>query len=217
MVSSTMIDTTKGKFITVEGTEGVGKTTNIQCIASWLDGRGIDYISTREPGGTALGEKVRDLLLDKDNTGMAASAELLLMFAARAQHLEEIIIPALAAGTWVLCDRFTDATYAYQGFGRGLNCEHIEQLEKLVQGDLHPDFTLILDIDPELGMSRVRARGELDRFESEALEFFDRVRAGYRDRANTNPSRYCLVDASAPLTVVQEHIVEALNAFVGEV
>ncbi|MEZ0148563.1 MAG: dTMP kinase [Candidatus Reddybacter sp.] len=211
-----MIDTTKGKFISVEGTEGVGKTTNIQCIASWLDERGIAYISTREPGGTALGETIRDLLLDKDNTGMAASAELLLMFAARAQHLEEKIIPALAAGTWVLCDRFTDATYAYQGFGRGLNCEHIKQLEKLVQGDLHPDFTLILDIDPELGMSRVRARGELDRFESEALEFFDRVRAGYRERASDNPSRYFLVDASAPLTVVQEHIGEALNAFVGE-
>ena len=211
-----MKGTAKGKFITVEGTEGVGKTTNIQRITEWLDERGIAYISTREPGGTVLGEKIRDLLLDKDNTGMAASAELLLMFAARAQHLEEKIIPALAAGTWVLCDRFTDATYAYQGFGRGLNCEHIKQLEKLVQGDLHPDFTLILDIDPELGMSRVRARGELDRFESEALEFFDRVRAGYRERANDNPSRYCLVDASSPLTVVQEHIVEALNAFVGE-
>jgi dTMP kinase len=138
------------------------------------------------------------------------------MFAARAQHLEETIIPALAAGTWVLCDRFTDATYAYQGFGRGLNLEHIEGLEALVQGDLHPDFTLVLDIDPALGMSRVRARGELDRFESEALAFFDRVRAGYRERANANPSRYCLVDASAPLTVVQEHIIEALNAFVGE-
>lgn len=211
-----MTGTMKGKFITVEGTEGVGKTTNIQCIASWLDERGIDYISTREPGGTALGEKIRDLLLDKDNTGMAASAELLLMFAARAQHLEKKIIPALATGTWVLCDRFTDATYAYQGFGRGLNCEHIKQLETLVQGNLHPDFTLILDIDPELGMSRVRARGQLDRFESEALEFFDRVRAGYRERANDNPSRYCLVDASSSLIVVQEHIVEALNAFVGE-
>ena len=215
-MNSTVNSAMKGKFITVEGTEGVGKTTNIQRITEWLDGRGIVYISTREPGGTALGEKIRDLLLDKDNTGMAASAELLLMFAARAQHLEEKIIPALAAGTWVLCDRFTDATYAYQGFGRGLNLEHIERLEALVQGDLHPDFTLILDIDPELGMSRVRARGELDRFESEALEFFDRVRAGYRERANANPSRYCLVDASAPLTVVQEHIVEALNTFVGE-
>ena len=205
----------KGKFISVEGTEGVGKTTNIQCIASWLDERGIAYISTREPGGTALGEKIRGLLLDKENSGMATSAELLLMFAARAQHLEEKIIPALAAGTWVLCDRFTDATYAYQGFGRGLNLEYIKQLETLVQGDVHPDFTLILDIDPELGMSRVRARGELDRFESEALEFFDRVRAGYRERASDNPARYCLVDASSPLAVVQEHIIEALNAFVG--
>ena len=205
----------KGKFISVEGTEGVGKTTNIQCIEEWLEARGIVYIATREPGGTALGEKIRDLLLDNDNSGMAASAELLLMFAARAQHLEEKIIPALDAGTWVLCDRFTDATYAYQGFGRGLNLEHIKQLETLVQGDVHPDFTLILDIDPELGMSRVRARGELDRFESEALEFFDRVRAGYRERADDNPPRYCLVDASSPLAVVQEHIVEALNSFVG--
>ncbi|OUS13009.1 dTMP kinase [Gammaproteobacteria bacterium 53_120_T64] len=211
-----MIDTTKGKFISVEGTEGVGKTTNIRCIEKWLEARGIAYIATREPGGTALGEKIRALLLDKDNSCMAASAELLLMFAARAQHLQEKIIPALAAGTWVLCDRFTDATYAYQGFGRGLNREHIQQLETLVQAGLHPDFTLILDIDPELGMSRVRARGELDRFESEAMAFFDRVRAGYRERAAENPARYHLVDASAPLVVVQEHIVTALNAFVGE-
>lgn len=205
----------KGKFITVEGTEGVGKTTNIQRITRWLEERDISYIATREPGGTALGEKIRGLLLDKDNAGMAASAELLLMFAARAQHLEEKIIPALDAGTWVLCDRFTDATYAYQGFGRGLNREHIKQLETLVQGDLHPDFTLILDIDPELGMSRVRSRGELDRFESEALEFFNRVRTGYRERASDDPARYHLVDASAPLALVQQQIVEALNAFVG--
>lgn len=206
----------KGKFITVEGTEGVGKTTNIQCISRWLEARDVPYIATREPGGTSLGEKIRGLLLDKDNTSMAASAELLLMFAARAQHLEEKIIPALDAGTWVLCDRFTDATYAYQGFGRGLNREHIKQLETLVQGDLYPDFTLILDIDPELGMSRVSARGALDRFESEALDFFDRVRAGYRERVSDNPARYCLLDASAPLTVVQQQIVEALNTFVGE-
>lgn len=206
----------KGKFITVEGTEGVGKTTNIQRITEWLDDRGIDYIATREPGGTALGEKIRELLLDKHNTSMAASTELLLMFAARAQHLEEKIIPALATGTWVLCDRFTDATYAYQGFGRGLNLEHIKGLESLVQGSLHPDFTLILDIDPALGMSRVRARGELDRFESEELAFFDRVRAGYRERVSAKPSRYSLVDASAPLAVVQAHIVDALNVFVGE-
>ncbi len=211
-----MAGSMKGKFITVEGTEGVGKTTNIRRITEWLDKRGIAYIATREPGGTALGEKIRDLLLDQGNTDMVSSAELLLMFAARAQHLEEKIIPALAAGTWVLCDRFTDATYAYQGFGRGLNLEHIEGLEALVQGDLQPDFTLILDIDPALGMSRVRARGELDRFESEALAFFDRVRAGYRERVNGNPSRYCLIDASAALTEVQAHIVEALNAFAGE-
>ena len=215
-MTGTMAGTMKGKFITVEGTEGVGKTTNIQRITGWLDERGITYISTREPGGTALGEKIRDLLLDKGNISMVASAELLLMFAARAQHLEEKIIPALAAGTWVLCDRFTDATYAYQGFGRGLNLEHIKGLEALVQGDLHPDFTLILDIDPALGMSRVRARGELDRFESEELAFFDRVRAGYRERVNGNPSRYCLVDASAPLAIVQAHIVGALNTFAGE-
>ena len=206
----------KGKFITVEGTEGVGKTTNIACIARWLDARGIDYIATREPGGTALGEKIRALLLDKDDSAMTSSTELLLMFAARAQHLEEKIIPALAAGTWVLCDRFTDATYAYQGFGRGLSLEYIKALEVLVQGDLHPDFTLILDIDPELGMSRVRARGELDRFEREAIAFFDRVRDGYRERAGDNPSRYCLVDASAPLALVQQHIVAALTVFVGE-
>ncbi len=206
----------KGKFITVEGTEGVGKTTNIQCIQQWLNERGIVHLSTREPGGTALGEKIRGLLLDKSNIGMAASAELLLMFATRAQHLEEKITPALNTGTWVLCDRFTDATYAYQGFGRGLNLDHIKQLEDLVQGSLRPDFTLILDIDPELGLSRVRARGELDRFEAEELDFFDRVRTGYRERVAADPGRYCVVDASDPLSVVQENIVSALNAFVSQ-
>lgn len=206
----------KGKFITVEGTEGVGKTTNVKCIEGWLVSRRIPYVSTREPGGTALGEKIRSLLLDKDNTGMDASAELLLMFAARAQHLAEKIIPAMEAGTWVLCDRFTDATYAYQGFGRGLDRQYISQLENLVQGNLRPDFTLILDIDPELGMSRVRTRGELDRFEGEALDFFDRVRAGYRERADQHPERYCLIDAGQDLKIVQSHIIDALNTFAGK-
>ena len=203
----------KGQFITVEGTEGVGKTTNIACIEKWLTDKGIPYLATREPGGTLLGEKVRELLLDRENTGMDPTAELLLMFAARAQHLAEKIIPALEAGQWVLCDRFTDATYAYQGAGRGLNCEHIASLEHIVQGSLRPDFTLILDIEPEQGMARVRKRGEVDRFEAENVVFFDRVRDGYQACIAKAPERYCLVDAGETLPQVQKAVIHALNTF----
>lgn len=205
----------RGKFLTIEGTEGVGKSTNLAFVADWLRGRGIEVIVTREPGGTPLAEEVRALLLNKREEAVDETAELLLVFAARAQHLARVIKPALARGAWVLSDRFTDATFAYQGGGRGLSKSTIEQLEQLVQGDLRPDLTLILDIDVDLGLNRARQRGELDRFESEAVVFFERVRAAYRQRAETAPNRYALVDAGKTLDEVQIEIDQVLTRLLG--
>ena len=204
-----------GKFLTIEGTEGVGKSTNLAFVRTWLESRGIEVVVTREPGGTPLAEEIRSLLLSKRDEPVDETAELLLVFAARAQHLARLIKPALARGAWVLSDRFTDATYAYQGGGRGLDKSLIEQLEILVQGDLRPDLTLILDIDVELGLNRARQRGELDRFESETIGFFERVRESYRQRAAAAPERYRLVDAGKPLVEVQAEIDAVLTAMVG--
>ncbi len=201
-----------GKFLTIEGTEGVGKSTNLAFVRDWLTARGVEVIVTREPGGTPMAEEVRSLLLSKRDEPVNETAELLLVFAARAQHLAQVIKPALARGAWVLSDRFTDATYAYQGGGRGLNKAVIEELEQLVQGNLRPDLTLILDIDVELGLNRARQRGELDRFESETIGFFERVRAAYRQRANMAPERYALVDAGKTLLEVQADIDQVLTA-----
>lgn len=201
-------------LITVEGTEGVGKTTNINYIRSCLERSGLDVIVTREPGGTELGEQIRQLLLEPRSEKMADMTELLLVFAARAQHLAERIQPALAAGQWVICDRFTDATYAYQGAGRGLDRGVIEALETLVQGSLRPDLTLILDIEPELGLSRAYQRGEPDRFEREAIEFFSRVRQGYLQQAALCPDRYLIIDAGKPLEQVQQQIADGLRAYI---
>lgn len=205
----------RGKFLTIEGTEGVGKSTNLAFVADWLRGRGIEVIVTREPGGTPLAEEIRSLLLSKREEPFDETAELLLVFAARAQHLAQVIKPALARGAWVLSDRFTDATFAYQGGGRGLSKATIEQLEQLVQGDLRPDLTLILDIDVELGLNRARQRGELDRFESEAVVFFERVRAAYRQRAESAPNRYAVVDAGKTLDEVQIEIDQVLARLIG--
>ncbi len=205
----------RGKFLTIEGTEGVGKSTNLAFVADWLRGRGIEVIVTREPGGTPLAEEIRSLLLSKREEPFDETAELLLVFAARAQHLAQVIKPALARGAWVLSDRFTDATFAYQGGGRGLSKATIEQLEQLVQGDLRPDLTLILDIDVELGLNRARQRGELDRFESEAVVFFERVRAAYRQRAESAPNRYAVVDAGKTLDEVQIEIDQVLTSLIG--
>jgi dTMP kinase len=202
----------RGKFLTIEGTEGVGKSTNLAFVADWLRARGIEVIVTREPGGTPLAEEIRSLLLSKRDEPVDEAAELLLVFAARAQHLAQVIKPAMARGAWVLSDRFTDATYAYQGGGRGLSKSTIEQLEQLVQGDLRPDLTLILDIDVELGLNRARQRGELDRFESETIGFFEQVRAAYRQRAVVAPERYALVDAAQTLDAVQADIDKLLSA-----
>lgn len=205
----------RGKFLTIEGTEGVGKSTNLAFVRDWLSRRGIEVIVTREPGGTPLAEEIRSLLLSKRDESVDETAELLLVFAARAQHLAQVIIPALARGAWVLSDRFTDATYAYQGGGRGLSKSTIAQLEQLVQGDLRPDLTLILDIEVELGLNRARQRGELDRFESEAIVFFERVRAAYCQRAEMAPERYALIDAGKTLEAVQREIDQVLTRLLG--
>lgn len=201
-----------GKFITIEGTEGVGKSTNLGFVRDWLNARGKHVVVTREPGGTPLAEEIRHLLLSNRDESVFPLTELLLIFAARAQHLEQVVKPALARGHWVLCDRFTDSTYAYQGGGRGFDQAQIRQLETLVQGGLRPDMTLILDIDIELGLKRARQRSEPDRFEGETVAFFERVRGVYQALAADAPERYTLVDAGQPLAVVQENIEQVLLA-----
>ena len=200
-----------GKFITIEGGEGVGKSTNTDLIQSLLEARGIEVVVTREPGGTALGEELRSVLLRPNAQPPVAMAELLLIFAARAQHLETVIEPALAAGKWVLCDRFTDATYAYQGWGRELDQGVIADLEHLVQGERRPDLTVLLDMDPSQGLLRAQERAALDRFEQEELAFFDRVRSGYLVRATAEPSRWIVIDASKTLDEVKAALSGAFN------
>ncbi|WP_460418501.1 dTMP kinase [Pseudomonas sp. microsymbiont 2] len=195
-----------GLFITLEGPEGAGKSTNREYLAARLREQGIDVVMTREPGGTPLAERIRELLLAPSEEAMAVDTELLLMFAARAQHLAEVIRPALARGAVVLCDRFTDATYAYQGGGRGLSVERIAILEAFVQGDLRPDLTLVFDLPVEVGLARAAARGRLDRFEQEGQDFFEAVRQAYLRRAGQQPQRYSLLDAAQPLETVQRAI-----------
>ena len=204
--------TQKGKFITLEGGEGVGKSTNVPFIKDYLQGKNIPVVVTREPGGTPLAEQIRHALLQKHEENLTSQAELLLMFAARAQHLNHVIRPALAQGQWVLCDRFTDATYAYQGGGRGVSLETIGWLENYVQAGLRPDLTLLLDVPVETGMARAKSRaGQLDRFESEHLEFFNRVRQAYLKLAQQSPERIRIIKADQPLFEVQIAIVDALN------
>ena len=205
----------RGKFLSIEGTEGVGKSTNLVFIRDWLQAKGIDVVVTREPGGTPLAEEIRSLLLTKREEPVDETAELLLVFAARAQHIAQVIKPALERGAWVLSDRFTDATYAYQGGGRGLSTNTISQLEILVQQELRPDLTLILDIDVEQGLNRARERGELDRFESEAISFFERVRCVYRERASLFPENYALINAGQDLPAVQADISATLSKLYG--
>ncbi|MGY4535349.1 dTMP kinase [Pseudomonas sp. TE3786] len=192
-----------GLFITLEGPEGAGKSTNREYLAAHLRAQGLDVVLSREPGGTPLAERIRELLLVPSDEPMAADTELLLVFAARAQHLAQVIHPALARGAVVLCDRFTDATYAYQGGGRGLSQERIATLESFVQGELRPDLTLIFDLPVEVGLARASARGRLDRFEQEGRGFFDAVRHAYLQRAEANPQRYRVVNAAQSLAEVQ--------------
>ena len=195
-----------GLFITLEGPEGAGKSTNREYLAALLRERGIDVLLTREPGGTPLAERVRELLLAPSDETMASDTELLLVFAARAQHLAQVIVPALARGAVVLCDRFTDATYAYQGGGRGLDVARIAQLEDFVQGSLRPDLTLVFDLPVEVGLARAAARGRLDRFEQEGRAFFEAVRSTYLQRAKAEPARYRILDAAQSLEAVQRDL-----------
>lgn len=201
----------RGIFITVEGGEGAGKTTMMDRMARWLGDHGHGVVRTREPGGTELAEKLRDILLDKNSTGLSDQAELLLMFASRAQHLAEVIRPALQRGQTVLCDRFTDATWAYQGGGRNLPAEDIAALERLVHGDLQPDLTVLLDLPVEQGLKRASDRGESDRFEEESRGFFERVRAAYLRRAADAPDRFAVIDASLAEEQVWSQIEQLLQ------
>ncbi len=203
--------TKRGLFITVEGGEGVGKTTNMAFLQQCLEENDIPFITSREPGGTPLAEKIRLLLLDRENSQFDSVAELLLVFAARAQHISEVIRPALNAGTWVLCDRFTDATYAYQGGGRELSTDLIEELENIVQQGLQPDATILLDVPPEVGLDRARQRADLDRFEIEPQSFFERVREAYLERARQDPRRFHVVDASQALDRVQQELANIVK------
>lgn len=205
---------TKGLFITLEGGEGVGKTTNLLFIKQFLETKGIAVVVTREPGGTVLAESVRGLLLENQTELISEKTELLLMFAARAQHIKNVIEPALERGDWVLCDRFTDATYAYQGGGRGIDTNLIAWLEQFVQDELRPDLTLLFDAPIELGMQRAKKRGALDRFESEKLDFFNKVRESYLQRARQYSERIKIVDATQSLENVQSDIQKLLEKLI---
>lgn len=205
-----------GKFITVEGIEGVGKTTNINFIRNLFLKHDKDVVVTREPGGTPLGEQIRELLLGHKHDGMADSTELLLMFSARAEHLDKVIKPNVNAGRWVLCDRFTDATYAYQGGGRGIDIDRIAQLEQWVQGDLRPDLTILLDAPVELALDRAGKRSAPDRFEKEHQDFFERVRDMYHQLAQKQPERYLIIDTAPDLETVQNTLKTKLNDYLSQ-
>lgn len=196
----------RGRFITLEGIEGVGKSTHCGFLAEALRAGGKTVVETREPGGTRLGETLRGVLLDPELPAMTPVSELLLIFAARAEHLARVIVPALERGDWVVCDRFTDATYAYQGGGRGLDNALIETLESLVQADLRPDATLLFTAPVPLALSRAKSRGTADRFESERVDFFERVQARYLESLASQPRRYQQIDAAQPLAAVQEEL-----------
>lgn len=206
----------RGKFITVEGIEGVGKSTNIDFLASLIEAKGLAVIRTREPGGTPMAERIRELLLEHGEEPMTDIAELLLFFAARSVHIHNAIKPALLAGQWVVCDRFTDASRAYQGNGRGLNQETINTLADWVQEDLQPDLTILLDAPAEIGMDRAGRRGAADRLEIEKTEFYARVRDGYLALAKSEPERFAVIDASQSLEQVQAAIGENVAKLIND-
>ncbi len=207
----------RGRFITLEGVDGAGKSTQLEFVAGLLEACGVDVVRTREPGGTPLGEALRRVLLERADLAMGVAAETLLVFAARAQHVEEIIEPALQRGQWVVCDRFTDATYAYQGGGRGLARARIDTLQRWVQGALRPDLTLLLDLPVVAGLARTGARADADRFESQDLEFKRAVRETYLARARRSPERIRRIDAEPPLPTVQEQIRREIESFLRRV
>jgi dTMP kinase len=200
----------RGCFVSIEGVEGVGKSTNLEFVQNLLAAAKIDFVTTREPGGTDISEKIREILLDKNNVGMTHKTELMLVFAARAQHVEQFIEPNIAAGRWVVTDRFTDSTYAYQGGGREMSLDLIKSLDNFAINSYQPDLTLLLDLPTEVGLARATRRGELDRFESESSSFFTRVRDAFLHRAEQAPERFRIIDASQELKTVQASIQEAL-------
>ena len=205
----------RGRFITLEGVEGVGKTTQLQTVCRRLREHGLHVIETREPGGTPEADEIRATLLKVRGDGFDPMAELLMMFAARSLHVEKVIRPALAAGSWVVCDRFTDASYAYQGGGRGISATQIAALERMVLKGLKPDLTLLLDVDPAIGMARARGRGALDRFEREQGAFFKKVRRIYLARARKEPRRIRVIDASQDIYAVQRDVSAAIDSVLG--
>ena len=201
----------KGFFITLEGVEGAGKSTMVNFIEDFLTKGGHDVIKTREPGGTKIGEQIRTILLKNENNNLTVDAELLLMFAARAQHIEEIITPALSSGKTILCDRFIDASYAYQGGGRGIDTSRINLLEKWMQSNLTPDLTLLFDLDVSIGMERSQKRSVPDRFEQEKNIFFEKVRSCYLKRAEDEPSRFRIINSELPLQKVKNQTKTVLS------
>lgn len=200
----------RGRFITLEGIDGAGKSTHLQWLARLLEGRGIKVRATREPGGTVLGERLRELLLDRHQR-LAAETETLLMFAARREHLESVILPALEAGTWVLCDRFTDASYAYQAGGSGVAWDKVATLERWVHPALQPDLTLLFDVEPEIGRRRARQGKSADRFEREERAYFQRVREAYLRRAESCPERVRVIDAGGSMSAVREALAALVS------
>ena len=225
----TSVESVRGRFLAVEGIDGAGKSTQLPRIEHWLHRTGVQSLRTREPGGTPLGEVLRTVLLDPRFTGMSPEAELLVMFAARAEHLAKVIAPALVEGVWILCERFTDATFAYQGGGRDVDPARIAALEETVQGDVRPDLVLVLDLPVEMGLARAEQRRQMspgipadrdecrptsgapDRFERENVEFFRRVREVYLARAREQPERYAVIDACADEKTVTDHMVRAIS------
>ena len=203
----------KGLFITLEGIEGAGKSTAVDFIEDFLTKEGHDVIKTREPGGTVIGEQIREILLKNENYTLTYDTELLLIFSARAQHIQEVILPALSSGKIILCDRFTDASYAYQGGGRGIDASRINLLEKWVQGDLRPNLTLLFDLDVSIGMQRTKKRSDADRFEREEINFFEKIRNTYLERAKNEPQRFRIINSASSLESVKEQIITILKDF----
>ena len=203
----------KGLFITLEGIEGAGKSTAVDFIEDFLTKEGHDVIKTREPGGTVIGEQIREILLKNENSTLTYDTELLLVFSARAQHIQEVILPALSSGKIILCDRFTDASYAYQGGGRGIDASRINLLEKWVQGDLRPNLTLLFDLDVSIGMQRTKKRSDADRFEREEINFFEKIRNTYLERAKNEPQRFRIINSASSLESVKEQIITILKDF----
>ncbi len=203
-----------GKFITVEGIEGVGKSTNVAFLREAIEKRGYEVLTTREPGGTPMAERIREMLIEHGDEAVPDITELLLMFASRSLHVNNVIQPALAAGTWVVCDRFTDASRAYQGGGRGFPQEDINRLAEWVHGDLRPDLTILLDAPVETGMSRAGRRGSPDRIEIERADFFERVRECYLSLAESDPERFAVIDASRDIDAVRVSIESVIDSII---